>query len=367
MGKMTNKELIGVRIRWARKEAKMNQVELSNRLGFKDRQILANIETGIRKVSADELLVLIDNLGKPLDYFTDPYLIVEENIFSWRAELACEDIDQYEIKARNLIGAFRRFSDLLGKTINPIVPTIPLTAKSSYEQAQLSAEALVERLKLGDIPATRLKDMTEEELGINILFIDMPGGLSGAACHLADLNMILINREDSVGRRNFDLAHEIFHLLTWEKDRMRPDQVDIVFYDDKKKPRIETLADNFAIALLMPEDSLTKRWQATETQEVHTRINDVARIFKVSSLATYYRLKNLGWLKGLGDIDEGLLKWSSDEDAPLLYSRHFVEMLHEVLERGLVSVRKAAALLDMTVDDIEDIFGVYGMKPLYET
>jgi Zn-dependent peptidase ImmA (M78 family) len=119
--------------------------------------------------------------------------------------------------------------------------------------------------------------------------------------------------------------------------------------------------------LLMPEDSLNSQWKKTQAQEVHARINEVAKHFKVSSQAAYYRLKNLGRLDNLGDIDEDLLKWSSDEDMPLLYSRYFVDMLHEVLERGLVSVRKAASLLNITVDDIDDLFRDYGLQPLYET
>ena len=358
--------ILGERIRLARKEAKMTQEKLSDLLNFKDRQTLASIEAGERKVSADELLLFMQRLGKSLDYFTDPYLIVGERIFSWRAEQACKAIDNYELKAKNLVGAFRRFCSLLGRTSNPIIPTISLTAKSSFEQARQAGEALTAQLQLGEIPALKLQIAAEEVLRISILLIDAPEGLSGAACHLSDLNLILINRHDPVCRRNFDLAHEIFHLLTWEKSKMMPDKMDTTSYEDSKKPRVETLADVFASALLMPETSLVTHWNEGESLDIHTRINKVAQDFRVSSLAAFYRLKNLGWLDKTGPIDMSLLKWSETEPIPPLYSKYFVTMLHEVLEKGFVSVRKTAELLDATVEDLGDLFHDYDLSPPFD-
>jgi Zn-dependent peptidase ImmA (M78 family)/DNA-binding XRE family transcriptional regulator len=358
--------ILGERIRSARKEAKMTQEKLSDLLNFKDRQTLASIEVGERKVSADELLLFMQNLGKSLDYFTDPYLIVGERIFSWRAEPAYRATDKYELKAKNLVGAFRRFSSLLGRTFNPIIPTISLTAKSSFEQTSQAGEALSLKLQLGEIPALKLQEAAEQILGIHILLIDAPEGLSGVACHLADLNLILVNRNDPSCRRNFDLAHEIFHLLTWEKNKMMPEKMDTTSYEDGKKPRVETLADVFASALLMPEALLAIQWNGGESLDIHARINKVAKYFRVSSIAAYYRMKNSGWLDKAGAIDMSLLKWNDTEPIPPLYSKYFVTMLHGVLEKGFVSVRKAAELLDAAVEDIVDLFRDYELSPPFE-
>ena len=51
----------------------LNQKQLSETIGFKDRQTLSAIENGQRKVSSAELLAFIRALGKDLDYFTDPF------------------------------------------------------------------------------------------------------------------------------------------------------------------------------------------------------------------------------------------------------------------------------------------------------
>ena len=67
--------------------------------------------------------------------------------------------------------------------------------------------------------------------------------------------MILINRNESEARRFFDLAHELFHALTW--DAMKADHRESNSVEARTKgKRIEQLANNFAAALLMPLASL---------------------------------------------------------------------------------------------------------------
>ena len=76
--------LIGQRLRALREEKSLSQDDLARVFGFKDRQTVSAIETGERRVSADELLLAVEKLGASLDYFTDPFLLVGEGSFSWR-------------------------------------------------------------------------------------------------------------------------------------------------------------------------------------------------------------------------------------------------------------------------------------------
>ena len=66
--------LIGARIKALREERKLSQDDLARLFGFKDRQTVSAIETGERRVSAEELLIAVEKLGASLDYFTDPFL-----------------------------------------------------------------------------------------------------------------------------------------------------------------------------------------------------------------------------------------------------------------------------------------------------
>ncbi len=71
-------------------------------------------------------------------------------------------------------------------------------------------------IELGDAPATRLSEAMERKLGILVLMVDPDRDISGAACRLPELDAVLIARREVAGRRHFDLAHELFHILTWD-------------------------------------------------------------------------------------------------------------------------------------------------------
>src|ERR1700730_10142855 len=77
-------QLIGARIRALREERKLSQDDLARVFGFKDRQTVSAIETGERRLTAEELLVAVDKRRAPIDYFTDPFRLVGEGKFSWR-------------------------------------------------------------------------------------------------------------------------------------------------------------------------------------------------------------------------------------------------------------------------------------------
>ena len=61
---------IGSRIK---AERKLSQDSLARLFGFKDRQTVSTIETGVRRVTAEELLLAVEKLDAPLEYFTDPF------------------------------------------------------------------------------------------------------------------------------------------------------------------------------------------------------------------------------------------------------------------------------------------------------
>ena len=67
--------LIGRRIRALREVRKLSQEEVAKIFGFRDRQTVSAIETGARRVTAEELLLAVERLGAPLEYFTDPFLL----------------------------------------------------------------------------------------------------------------------------------------------------------------------------------------------------------------------------------------------------------------------------------------------------
>src|SRR5580704_18169839 len=98
--------LIGARIKALREERKLSQDDLARIFGFKDRQTVSAIETGERRLSADELLLAVRELGAPLEYFTDPFRLTGEGLFNWRQSgVPAAVLGAYERVAGQLIAA----------------------------------------------------------------------------------------------------------------------------------------------------------------------------------------------------------------------------------------------------------------------
>lgn len=72
----------------------MSQEDLCEMFGFNSRQIVSSIETGSRKMSADELVRATEIFDVPLDYFTDPFRLDGEDVrwtFTGSRELTAKD------------------------------------------------------------------------------------------------------------------------------------------------------------------------------------------------------------------------------------------------------------------------------------
>lgn len=359
----SNQDQLIRRIRIARERAGLTQAQLSERLGFNDRQTLSAIEAGQRKITAEELLQFMQVLGVDLDFLTDPFLLIGEPRFSWRAKDAPATLDAFEEKVRPLVGLYRRLGTDLGATSPTLIPQLPLDTNSRYEDAAIAAEKLAAEWKLGDVPATRLLPAAEEKLNLLVLMIDAPAEVSGAALALNDLPVILVNRKEPEGRRNYDFAHELFHILTWRA--MPPPERDVINPSGYKAKRVEQLAESFGAALLMPEQTMQRlAAERPADSELHDWVRTTSTALSVSGQAFYYRLKNLGLLKdGDGWMEPDRLVRADEGAKPKLYSRRFLERLHAGIAGGHVSVRRTVRLMDFTVEDLADLFRDYGLEP----
>ena len=358
---------IGSRIKALREDRNLSQESLARLLGFKDRQTVSAIETGIRRVTAEELLLAVEKLDAPLEYFTDPFLLAGEGRFSWRQSgVEAGQLADYERGAGRWIAAFRVLASQVGRHAPLLRRALGLTRHSRFEDAMQAGERFVSELALGPVPALRLAEVMERELGILVLMVDASEGISGAACRLPELDAVLIARREVPGRRHFDLAHELFHILTW--DAMPPKHAEEA--QDTGGNRVEQLANNFAAAVLMPVHSLERfgGWADLPEEDLIRRLNAVADDFHVTSSALRRRLVALGELTAAvaRSLPEPALRNNGHEEVntpvPPLFSKPFVEVLALAIDKGLVSMRRVAALLDTTVEDVGELFGMHEVE-----
>jgi XRE family transcriptional regulator, fatty acid utilization regulator len=362
---------IGTRIKALREAKGLKQDDLAQAFGFKDRQTLSAIETGERRVTAEELLRAVELFGVPLDTFTDPFLLLGEGRFSWRQSgVVRDDLIRYEEAAGRIVAAFRTLAPLVGREPQLLRRALSLTRWSRYEDASATGERFAREYELGDVPALRLAEVMEQELGILALMVDPIDGVSGAACRLPELDAVLINRAEVPGRRNFDLAHELFHILTW--DAMPPEHIEEV--QPRRRTRVEQLADNFASAVLMPAPVLDRwgDWTGLRGKALLDQLNSAADELQVTSSALRWRLVSLDRLDHAlaREIPEEWLRHNGRErpvavPLPPLFSRSFVEVIARTIDDGRVSARKATGLLGLSMEEFAELCAAHGVAAPY--
>ena len=361
------RDLIGSRIKALRNVRGLSQNDLARLMGFKDRQTISTIETGARRVTAQELLLAGEKLGVPLEYFTDPFRLEGESRFSWRQTgVPPERLLEYERISSRWIGAYRTLAPQVGRQTRLVRPSLGLTRRSRFEDAIQAGERFAAEFELGEVPGDRLVEAMEGALGILVLMVDAEEGISGAACRLPELDAVLIARREIAGRRHFDLAHELFHVLTWEA--MPPKHVEEAV--ETGGDRVEQLANNFAAAVLMPPSALARfgRWGKLNADALVRRLNLAATKLKVTSSALRWRLVALGELPAAAarEIPEASLRNNGGMEPasapPPLFSKPFAEVLGMAIEQGRVSERRAARLLDAAVEEVPDLLGAHGVN-----
>jgi Zn-dependent peptidase ImmA (M78 family)/DNA-binding XRE family transcriptional regulator len=366
---------IGARLKALREARGMSQEDLARAFDFNDRQTVSAIETGERRMTAQELLIAVEKLGASLEDFTDPFRLTGEGKFSWRqTNVGPQRLSAYERSVGRWIAAFRMLAPQVGFETPLLRRVLGLTRHNRFEEASAAGERFAQEFDLGDVPAHRLSDVMERRLGVLVLIVEAFDGISGAACRLPELDAVLINRQEVPGRRNFDLSHELFHILTW--DAMPPERAEEA--TETSKNRVEQLANSFASAVLMPAAVIDRfgDWSAVSGPDLVGKLNATANALEVTATALKWRLVSLGRLtpataRAVPDSalrNNGRDLWSNEPGPPLppLFSHPFLEVIARAVANGRISARRAASLLDLTIDDLSKLFGAHGIEALVE-
>ena len=349
-----------------RAKAKLGQEEMAKILGLESRQSVSMIEKGSRRVSADELMRAINHFDVTLDWLTNPFLLVsKKDVFSWRQRnMPLAELDVFETRAGEWIAAFRELKLLNGTPLQALLPRLGLTDRSTWSEAVAMGERVAEELALYDRPALELAETLQARHGILVLMLDAPRGISGAACRLTALNAILINRHERQGRRSTDMAHELFHLLTWNE--MPPPRVESSnsawegsdTHAARRYRKIEQLADSFAAGLLMPGHALDRLGKPANNA-VEWLVAG-ADYLGVSATSLKWRLVNSGREPQMQNVTDAELRSAYEARPntalPPLFSKAFVETLSRAITQGNISVMRAARLVGLPKDELPGLF-----------
>jgi Zn-dependent peptidase ImmA (M78 family)/DNA-binding XRE family transcriptional regulator len=359
-----------------RESLDFTQKEVSKKLGFNNYQTLSNIESGEREVKAWELVKLAEIYGRDINYFLNLESPKKEAEILWRSP---EKNPKKKLVERQFISICKRFQNLLNLLNEPDASNAglkfeidkhELLTQDSFKYIENLASKYISILKLGYRPASSLPKILEEEMGIKIIFLPIDSNISGGSTIDNNFGMaVLVNANDAPWRRNFDLAHEFFHLITWED--FAPEEI---YQDEARgKSRIEQLADVFAASLLLPEEEIRDEFETrTEDKSIsYLNLVEIARDFDVSIEALLWRLVNLGFLKKENiqeELEKGTIKdidkkhrhtdWAETEKPHL--SAKYISLAIKAFHLGKISKGKLAEYVGEKYSAIPSFLRKYG-------
>jgi XRE family transcriptional regulator, fatty acid utilization regulator len=356
------------RITDARETAGFTLSEASTALGFNNYQTLSSIEKGERRVTASELNALAKLYGRTFDYFFSNEAIGEpEPIWRKTSNESLMKIKRLFITFLENYNNLEKLSNLKRKW-NTIQKNYRRDdfINNGYRTANNIAIETYNALNLGSRPAANLLNVLENDIRIKILHSELASNISGAS--IVDDNLgagILINKNDAPWRRNFDLAHELFHIITWG---VFPHEE---IGDGAENTLPEKLANIFASALLLPEKEIRNSFEdITYNNKVRSiDIIDLAKEYFVSTAAILWRLVNLNLIKresvknilndnSFKELDKSMRR--SEYSEPDIFPEKFISLACRCLIEGKISRGTFSKYLNIGRHEIDDFITEHG-------
>jgi Zn-dependent peptidase ImmA (M78 family) len=231
----------------------------------------------------------------------------------------------------------------------------PVKLKDADEAEDLAAKVRA-AWKLGIDPIPNMTELLEEK-GLKVLTVALPTRVSGLTClvkrpgSLPDLPVIVVNNQFSLERRRLTLAHEHAHCV-----------IDTHSLSDKEEERAATL---FAGAFLMPREHLLREVGKRRNALGYNEIISLKRLYRVSGAALLMRMRHLDVISGstltyaFQTIARG---WRTQEpqelEEPSIRGKReralrFERLTYRALAEGMISLSKAAELLQLSVQEVE--------------
>lgn len=340
------------RLRESRDRLGLSQDEVAQRtpIGV---STLSEFENGKREPRLAQLKQLAQLYHRNLSFFLDDS-VLEPDIVLWRSRPESPIAATLEAQLVKLAEQYRLLEEVCEQTAEPELPWETKKGPGyRYSDAGHLALRTRKSLGLGDRPGQSLLHVLEEVCYVKVFHFDF-APTETAACSLTDRYgaAVLLNSRNVRCRRNFDIAHELFHLLTWKVFRNSRSESMAIPSEFEEK-----LATCFARHLLMPEevfrDAVDSQRNSSGVLSVDGLL-EVAREFDVSAEAVVrqigfvYHLSEEQIGSVLAQVQQHQWKWDRNGETPPQRPQRFVALARQALRKGLVSIGKYAEFLGVS-------------------
>ncbi len=342
------------RLKYARQRAALSGAQVRERTGIGESS-LSDFENGKREPSLSQLQRLANLYRRSVGFFLMEGPIPSEPAVVWREEPP-EGAKEIEVRFLRLCEQYHNLEMWCNE---PTPSSLPRATgdptRFGYNDAEELAKKVLRELRLGDRPGQCLLPVLEEVCGVKIFHLSFdPTGTAASSVSEDFGAAVLLNAKNFPWRRNYDLAHELFHLLTWS-----------IFHPTKETATIDgeredKLAQCFAANLLMPTEPFRTAINS-RTREDKIAIEalfDVAREFDVSVDSLLWRM-HFVYKRGPADSERtqrdieqarrlAPLLEDREKKEPHPWPERYKALAMKALRRGEISVGRFAEYLNIS-------------------
>lgn len=351
--------IFGNRLKLARKMAGLSLQELADALENKvTKQSLNKYEMGLMNPSGNVLVAISKTLKLKPDYFLKRNQVeLGEILFRKKASLSKKNEESVVEKVRDYVERYLEIENIVdAKTefINPL-KDFKIANKKDVEQAAIR---LRKDWDLGTDPIPNIIEMLELK-GIKVLLIDDVEEIDGLAVFTSTgIPVVVINsRNKPIERIRFTIIHELAHLLL---------NLEQVILNNLKE--VEIFCHLFSSCFLLPSEMLIKL--IGSSRRTYIQINELISIkeyFGISLRAIVHRLRELEII-----VENYYQRWMvymsktyGAKEEPGKYqgqekSRNFDQLINRALAEELISLSKAAALWNISINELRK--GIIGVR-----
>lgn len=319
---------------------------------------LSEFENDKREPRFSQLSRLAEFYKRSVEFFLSDEPLTED-VMLWRdAPSQEEQVKKTEAEFHQLCEQYHRLELLMGESEAVNLPQAQGSREAfSFKDASRLAERFQEQYLHSDIPSTSIRQVLEEKFHVKIFHLPV----AGSAISTLSLEFgpaVLLNSESRLWRRNFDLAHEMFHLLTWSIFRDPGGQ------RGQAGEHEERLANAFASRLLLPTDVVKNRiedFTNDKGQVSLEALDEIAREFGVSLDALLWRLLYL-YNKPVEEIQRYLgeaqkVRWvrpPRQSDQPDRLPERYCGLAVRALREGKLSLIQFAKYMGLSYKKAEE-------------
>ena len=326
----------------------MSQRELSNKLeGQVSPTAIEKYEKGLMMPSSSALILLSKALGTKLDYFFRPFTVaIDTKKFEFRksASMGVKKVESIKYMVCAEIEKYLEIEGILGNMTTFTLDYSNILVEGE-DEAKLLARRLREDLNIGSDAIVSAVELLES-CGVKIIEIDHDDKFSGTCNTAGTIPVIVINRNMTSERKRITIFHELGHLLMHCAEGV----------DEEKMCNI------FANEILIPSDKFKSLLGASRHDISLVELQAIQREYGISVDAlmakaaqlniitnnrytSYYKKKNA--LPAFKEAVEA-------SHYPMEHTNRFERLVYRALASEVISTSKAAALLDISVNEVRN-------------